>query len=219
VSSRARIVAVGAALAVCLAAPTAAQVPDGPAAVPPPGQIVERQHDWALGFSAGRFAWDDDAPFDDIALVGATVERELWPGIRGRGGVAYGVTDFAARGTFGPGVTDEALRGDVRVWSFDLQLLAGPAFGPFMKAGVFPYVVGGFGTIVTDANDAGDLLTRNQSQWSFGGGVRVRVARRWEVRAEGTSVGMRLADPFEFENRETDTIHNTRWEGRVSWLF
>ena len=85
-----------------------------------------------------------------------------------------------------------------------------------------PYVVGGFGTLVTNPSGEGpegDLPTRSQSQWTYGGGVQARVYERLEARIEGTIAGVRFADPFVGEERETQTIHNRRWEGRVSWLF
>lgn len=193
-----------------------AQAPDG---VPPPGEIVETTREWSLGAGIAALGWDDDAPYEDLALASVSIERALWPGVRGRGAMAYGTTDFRAAGRFGDDLGPEAEAGSVRVWSFDLQVLLEPWSGPFADLGVSPYALGGVGAIVTDFTDAGGLATRNQSQWSYGAGVRARLGPRFELRAEGASTGLRLADPFDIQNQDSDTIHNTRWEGQVRWTF
>lgn len=198
------------------AAPALGQAPD---AVPPAGDIVEPTRTWSLGGGIASVSWDDDAPYEGLAMTTASIERRLWSGVRGRGAMAFGTTEFRAAGRFGDDVGPETEGATVRVWSFDLQVLVEPAFGPLADAAVTPYAVAGVGSLVHDYTDAGSLTTRNQSLWSYGGGVRARVSPSLEVRAEGTGFGLRLADPFDVQNRETDTIHNTRWEGQVRWVF
>ena len=191
----------------------------GPA--PPAGEIVTPERNYAVGLGVGSFRWDDGAPFDDMALGSLTIERKLWGGIRGRAGVGAGMTALG-----GPPAGDEegsVAREpvDTDVYVIDLQILAAPDFGPFEAIGTMPYVLAGVGSLVTDPSSVRgrDLPTRSQSHLTYGAGVVARVLERWEARAEVTRSNFRLADPFEPEDVETDTIHNLRWEGRLSWLF
>lgn len=188
--------------------PTARDLPQAP----PPGGLVPPIRDFALGLGGGALAWDDAAPYDDVGLATLTIERRLWSVVRGRAGVAAGSTTL-----HGAAITGI----DTWVMSFDLQLLVGADFGPFRDVGVIPYALGGVGSLVTNptGDGAGDLPTRSQTSWSWGGGVRARFAPRWEARGEAASVGVRLADPAGSIAQDTDTIHNLRWEGSVQWLF
>ncbi|MBW3660563.1 MAG: porin family protein [Gemmatimonadetes bacterium] len=183
-------------------------VPPGLAAqAPPPGGIAEVERDYGLGFGVATLGWDEaSVPFDDVAMGTLSLERDLWRGVSGRAAVAWGGTTLTA---------DEPV--DAGVWSLDLQVLLAPEFGPLANLPVTPYAVGGLGALVT--NPRGDLPTRSQSQWSYGAGIRGALAERWGVMAEGTAVGVRFADPLVPENRETRTIHNIRWEGRLQWRF
>lgn len=184
---------------------------DAPA--PPPGGIIDAERSYAIGLGVAAFRWDERAPYDDMALGSFTIERRLWSGIRGRAGLAAGMTDLAGSSAGEPVATD--------VYLVDLQILAGPDFGVFREIGVLPYGLVGVGSLVTNPSSDGglDLPTRSQSQFTYGGGVMARVFARWEARAEVTRSNFRLADPFEGENVDTETIHNLRWEGRISWLF
>ena len=202
----------GAILATGSPVPLAAQ--DVPAeAVPPPSGIVPRVRQFAVGGGIGRYGWEEVTPYEDFTIGSLSIEVLLWRGgIRGRAGMGVGKTTLAV---------EEGER-DTWVMPFDLQLLLAPDFGPFAGFPVMPYAVGGFGTLVTNPSGEGpegDLPTRSQSQWTYGGGVEARVHERLEARIEGTMAGVRFADPFVGEERETQTIHNRRWEGRVSWLF
>lgn len=181
-----------------------------PTTPPPAGGIVEIQREYGLALGVASLGWDETAAFDDLAMVTLSLERDLWRGVRGRAGLAWGKTTLAAETPV-----------DTGVWSFDLQVVLAPEIGPLAGSPVLPYAVGGFGSLVTNPRSEGgvDLPTRSQSEWSWGGGVRGEVADRWEVMAEGTSVGVRLADPVTPENRDTRTIHNIRWEGRLQWRF
>lgn len=207
--SRARSIAL---LVAALAAAAPASAQDGPAASspPPPGGLATVERSFGLGLGAARLSWDDTAPYDDATMLALSIERDLWTGVRGRGSVARGGTTLA----------DETPV-DAGVWSFDLQVLLAPAFGPLADAPVLPYAIGGFGSLVTNpsGDDGVDLPTRSQSQWSYGGGARARIGDRWEISAEGVATGVRLADPLVPENRDTRTIHNIRWEGRLQWRF
>lgn len=194
------------------AAPAAAQVLAGePPDAPPPSGIVPRERAFALGLGVGSYGWEDPAPYEDMTVTSLSLERALWRGIRGRAAIAAGRT------------TLNLDSGSVEAWAIpvDLQVLLAPDFGPLRRLGVMPYAVGGLGTLITNpSGDTGvELTTRSQSQWTYGGGIVARVGGRFEARFEGTSVGVRLADPVEAEDRDTETIHNRRWEGRVSWLF
>ena len=138
--------------------------------------------------------------------------RMLWRGVRGRASMAAGKTTLHVE-------PDEV---DAWVMPFDLQVLLSPDFGPFRRFGVMPYAVGGFGSLIT--NPSGDtedleLTTRSQSQWTYGGGVQASFLERFEARLESTAAGVRLSDPVVSEERDTQTVHNRRWEGRISWLF
>ncbi len=179
---------------------------------PPPGGITSSEPGYALGFGIGKLTWDDDAPYDELTLASVGIERRLWQGIRGRARVGLGESELQGDVTV-----------DVTVVLLDLDLLVSPAFGPLRDWPVLPYVVGGLGAVVTDPSGEGDseLATESQSQWTLGGGVRTRPFRRLEIEFEGTRNGMRLLDPLdpENQNRESQTIHNLRWEGRVSWIF
>ncbi|MGH7559057.1 MAG: hypothetical protein ACREMD_15020 [Gemmatimonadota bacterium] len=179
---------------------------------PPPGGITSTEPGYALGFGVGRLTWDDDAPYGGLTVASVGIERRLWQGIRGRARIGLGETELQ-----GDVVTD------VTVVLLDLDLLVAPAFGPLRDWPVLPYVVGGLGAVVTNpAEEAGaELGTESQSQWTLGGGVRARPFRRLELEFEGTRNGVRLLDPLDPENpnRESETIHNLRWEGRVSWIF
>jgi hypothetical protein len=179
---------------------------------PPPSGIVPKPRAFAVGVGVGSYRWEDPAPFEDLTTTSLSIERLLWRGVRGRAGMAAGKTTLLAG----------AQEVDAWVMPFDLQVVLSPDFGPFRRLGVMPYAVGGFGTLIT--NPSGDLedlelTTRSQSQWTYGGGILARVAGRFEVRFEGTAAGVRLADPVVSENRETQTVHNRRWEGRIHWLF
>ena len=105
--------------------------------------------------------------------------------------------------------------------SIDLQIVLSADFGPFRAVGVVPYGVGGLGTLITNPTGEGadDLVTRSQSQWTYGGGIRSRIGGQWEALGEVIVAGVRLADPLVPEERSTETIHNLRWEGRVNWRF
>lgn len=173
---------------------------------------MPRERAFALGAGIGHYGWEDPAPYEDLTMTSLAIERLLWRGIRGRASMAAGKTTLLL----------EDGQVDTWVMPFDLQVLLSPDFGPFRRLGVMPYAVGGFGTLIT--NPSGDLedlelTTRSQSQWTYGGGIQARVLERFEARLESTVAGVKLADPFTTENRETTTIHNRRWEGRVSWLF
>lgn len=196
-----RGVVVASAMGLLLATPLVAQEREAP----PPGGIVERTYDFAVGFGVGSLDWDADAPFDDATILSVAIERRLWSAIRGRASLGWGMTDLLLEPV-----------AETRIYALDLALLVGPEIGPL---GV--YGLGGVGAVVTvpDEPEGFDLPTRSQSQVTFGAGARVRLARRWEGLIEITSASFRLADPVDAENRETDTIHNLRWEGRVSWLF
>lgn len=194
------------------AAPVAAQVLAGePPNAPPPSGIVPPERAFALGLGVGSYRWEGPAPYEDMTVTSLSLERALWRGIRGRVSIAAGRT------------TLNLDSGSVEAWAVpvDLQVLLAPDFGPLRRLGAMPYAVGGLGTLITNpSGDTGvELTTRSQSQWTYGGGIVARVGGRFEARFEGTSVGVRLADPVETEDRDTETIHNRRWEGRISWLF
>ncbi len=207
-----RAILVGLALA--LTVPGAAGAQPGakatPTAPPPAGGLVEVERDYGLALGVARLGWDETAPYDDLAMATLSLERDLWRGVRGRAGLAWGESTLAAEAPV-----------DAGVWSFDLQVVLAPEIGPLAGSPVLPYAVGGLGALVTNPSGDGgaDLPTRSQSEWSWGGGIRGEVGERWEVTAEGTSVGVRLADPVTPENRESRTIHNIRWEGRLQWRF
>jgi hypothetical protein len=192
------------------ATPAVAQVAGPGTGAAPPGGIVERQRAFALGLAVGSYDWEDPAPYEDMTLTTLSIERKLWTGIRGRASISAGRTHVNLES------------GSAEVWAtpVDLQVVLAPDFGPIARLGVMPYAVGGFGTLIT--NPTGDtdveLTTRSQSQWTYGGGILARYGR-FEGRLESTSVGVRLADPVKAEDRDTVTIHNRRWEGRISWLF
>ena len=199
----------------CLAPPASGQeevgYPPTPP-VPPPSGIVQKPRAFALGVGLGHYGWEEPSPFQDLTMTSLSIERLLWRGIHGRAAMAAGKT------------TLEVGQQEVDAWimPFDLQVLLSPDFGPFRRLGVMPYALGGFGTLIT--NPSGDLetlelTTRSQSQWTYGGGILARIRGRFEARFESTAAGVRLADPVESENRETQTVHNRRWEGRMSWLF
>lgn len=194
------------------AAPAGAQVLSGdPPDAPPASGIVPRVRAFALVLGVGSYRWEDPSPYEDMTMTSLSIERALWPGIRGRASIAAGKTTL----------TLESMSVDAWAMPLDLQVLLAPDFGPLRRLGVMPYAVGGLGTLIT--NPSGDtdveLTTRSQSQWTYGGGVLARVGGRFEARLEGTSVGVRLAHPEEAEDRDTQTVHNRRWEGRISWLF
>lgn len=184
--------------------------------MPPPSGIVPKPRNFALGIGVGSYRWEEPSPFteqyEDLTMTTLSVERILWRGVRGRASMGAGKTSLQV----GP---DEV---DTWVMPFDLQVVVAPDFGPFRRFGVMPYAVGGFGSLIT--NPSGDLehlelTTRSQSQWTYGGGILASVLERFEARLESTAAGVRLADPVESEERETQTVHNRRWEGRISWLF
>ena len=198
-----------------LAGTLPAQVPPvttgrGVASAPPAGGIVPPERNFALGLGIGVLGWDETAPFDDLTLASIGIERRLWTGIRGRAAMGVGSTELVAENPV-----------DTNVYAFDLQVLVAPEFGPFRDLGVMPYGLVGLGSLVTDPDSDQDreFPTRSQSQVTYGGGVAARLFERWEARGEVTAASLRLANPFEEENQDTNTIHNLRWEGRISWLF
>jgi hypothetical protein len=206
------------ALLVALALPAAARAQEAPlplpgsdAPAPPPGGLVGPEHGFALGAVVGTLRWDDDAPYDDGLVWGLSLERRLWSFIRGRAGLTAGSTALPVES------------GEVDVWvmSFDLQVVVGADVGPLADARVVPYAVAGIGSLVTNptGDSAGELPTRSQTQWGWGGGVRARLAERWEARAEATRRAVRLADPLDSEVLDTDTIHNLQIEGSLQWVF
>ena len=144
-------------------------------------------------------------------MSSVSIERLLWRGVRGRAAMGAGKTDLQVE-------DQRSTRGSCPSTSRSFS----PDFGPFRRFGVMPYAIGGFGTLVT--NPSGDLedlelSTRSQSQWTYGGGIQARMLERFEARLESTVSGVRLTDPVVSANRETHTVHNRRWEGRMSWLF
>ena len=179
---------------------------------PPPAGIVPRTRGFSISAGLGTYGWEEPLPYADLTMSSVSIERLLWRGVRGRAAMGAGKTDLR--------VDDRTV--DTWVMPFDLQVLLSPDFGPFRRFGVMPYAIGGFGTLVT--NPSGDLedlelSTRSQSQWTYGGGIQARVLERFEARLESTVSGVRLTDPVVSANRETHTVHNRRWEGRMSWLF
>jgi hypothetical protein len=173
---------------------------------------VPKPRAFAFGVGVGSYRWEDPSPYEDLTMTSLSIERILWRGVRGRASMSAGKTTVHAG-------ADEV---DAWVMPFDLQVVVSPDFGPLRRLGVMPYAVGGFGSLIT--NPSGDaenieLTTRSQSQWTYGGGILARVGGRFEGRFEGTAAGVRLNDPVESENRDTQTVHNRRWEGRISWLF
>lgn len=201
-----------------MSAPAAAQDHGAPdtLSVPPPSGLVQKPRNFALGVGVGSYRWEEPTPFadpyEDLTMTTLSIERILWRGVRGRASMGAGKTTLRI----------ESSEIDTWVMPFDLQVVLAPDFGPFHRFGVMPYAVGGFGTLVT--NPSGDLeelelTTRSQSQWTYGGGIQASFLERFEARLESTAAGVRMADPVESEERETQTIHNRRWEGRISWLF
>ena len=206
-----RVVLVALALLASVA-PAGAQVLGGDRPEAPPASgIVPPVRAFALGVGVGSYRWESPAPYEDMTITSLSIERALWPGIRGRASIAAGKTTLNVES------------GSVEAWAMplDLQVLLAPDFGPLRRLGVMPYAVGGLGTLITNpSGDTGvELTTRSQSQWTYGGGVLARVGGRFEARFEGTAIGVRLAHPEEAEERDTRTVHNRRWEGRISWLF
>ena len=187
-----------------------AQGADEAVPAPPASGITPSEPTYALGFGVGVIAWDDDAPYEGVTLASIGIERRLWQPIRGRARIGLGETELLGEGNT-----------DVTVIVVDLELLVTPAFGPLRDSPVLPYVVGGLGALVTDPSGVGetDPATHSQSQWTVGGGVRVRPLTRWEIEVEGVRNGMRLLDPLAVENPDAETSHNLRWEGRLSWTF
>ena len=203
----------------CLATPASAQDygASDTLSVPPPSGIVPKPKNFAFAVGVGTYRWEDpspfEAPFDDLTMTSLSIERMLWRGMRGRASMAAGKTTLQVG-------SDQV---DAWVMPFDLQVVVAPDFGPFRRFGVMPYAVGGFGSLVTnpsgDLEDL-DLTTRSQSQWTYGGGIqaRYRIASRAESRARRRAFGS--SDPGgEPRNANTQTVHNRRWEGRISWLF
>jgi hypothetical protein len=184
----------------------------GPEAVPvpPPSGITPSEPTYALGVGVGALTWDDDAPYEGVTLASLGIERRLWQAIRGRARLGLGETELLGEGNT-----------DVTIILIDLEVLVSPAFGRLRDLAVLPYAVGGLGAVVTDPSGEGDTdpPTRSQSQWSIGGGVRARPFERWELEAEAVRNGVRLVDPLDAENPDSETIHNLRWEGRLSWTF
>ncbi|CAN5140339.1 hypothetical protein BH18GEM1_BH18GEM1_18080 [soil metagenome] len=211
-----RVVLAALLLVLSVAAPAGAQIREGEP--PPAGGIVPLDRSYAVGLGVGMLRWDDAAPYANMPLVSLSIERRLWSFIRGRAGVGVGQTDFVITEA-GTGAGGDPV--DIDLYAIDLQVLFGADFGPFRAAGVVPYAVAGVGSVVTDPahGDERELPTRSQSQATYGGGVLARVLDRWEARGEVTVAALRLADPVNGEERQTETIHNLRWEGRVSWLF
>jgi hypothetical protein len=192
--------------------PLAAQTPvsaEPPA--PPPGRLVPRERPYTLGLGIATLGWDDDAPYDDLALASLALERSLLRGLlRGRAGIGYGETTLQ--------LEDPA---DTRVTSLDLQVLLVADVGPLRELGIAPYGLGGVGSLVVNpvGEENRELPTRSQTQVTLGGGVLARLGSRWQARAEVVRARVRLADPENAENRETTGIHTLRWEGRVDWIF
>jgi hypothetical protein len=173
---------------------------------------VPRARGFAIGGWIGHYSWEESAPYEDHAMGGVSIERLLWSGVRGRAAIGAGKTTL--------GLDDEDR--DAWIMPFDLQVLLSPDFGPLRGFGVLPYGVLGFGSLVTNPSGVEgeeSLPTRAQSQWTYGGGIQARLPGRLEARVEGSMAGIRFSDPVATEDRETQTIHNRRWEGRVSWLF
>lgn len=196
------------ALARPLAAQTAAVAES--LSAPPPGGIVEAERPFALGGGVGALHWDDEAPYDDLALASLTLERAVAPFLRGRAGLGYGETTLA--------LTEPA---DTRILSIDLQVVALADFGPFRAAGIAPYALGGIGSLVVNpvGEPGRDLPTRSQTQITWGAGALARLGSRFAARAEAVRARVRLADPENLENGDTTPIHTLRWEGRIEWLF
>lgn len=178
---------------------------------PPPGGMVGPVRQFSLEFGVAGMRWDEVAPYEDTGLFEVAIERQLWRGIRGRASFALGKSAFLA--------TEEPV--DAWLYSIDLQGLFGLDFGPFRAAGVVPYALVGLGSLVTAPSGAGseDMVTQAQSRVSYGGGVGVRITSRWEASFEVQGASVRLADPFDATSRETVTVQNLRWEGKVGWVF
>lgn len=215
-SARARLGGLAAILVAAwawTAGPASAQEAAGDTlAAPPAGGIVEPDRPYGLGVGIGKLSWESGVPYEDVTLTVLSLERDLWTGVRGRAEMAGGTSSLT---------TPDGPPSDAWVLSFDLRLTLAPDFGPFHRLGVLPYVLGGVSSLITNPTgaNADDLPTRSQSAWSWGGGVRARLPARLEAAVEASSMMVRFADPVVPENRETDTIHDTRWEGRLSWRF
>lgn len=179
----------------------------------PPLPIPEKPpvHQFRLAAELGAFTWDDDAGANDNVLAGFDVERDLAPFLAGRAALAYGTTELAPR------AAGRSAGGDVRLYLPEVSLIAQHELPAFSGGELTPYGLVGFGSLISDPADQGS--TKSQNAFSYGGGLRLRFGERLGVRGEVKRYLIKLEDPFDPSDQGSESVHNLRLSGSLTYAL
>jgi hypothetical protein len=180
-------------------------------------------HEFRLSLAASAFTWEEEARADDGLLASFELERDIASFLAVRAGLGYGSSDFRVPGENAPqggidGPSAEVEVADMRLYLPEVNVLFQPAWGRLEASRFRPYALVGFGALVTDPRQEG-LSTRSQNAFGYGAGARLRLASRLGVRAEVERYLIKLEDPFSVTERESRSVHNTRFGGSLTYAF
>lgn len=174
------------------------------------GLLVPAPRPFRLSATGSALLWEEAATRspDDGPLWGAEIERLL---------IRYAFARIGA--SFGPSTVVSGDR-SVDVNTFVVELLAGPRFAlpALRRAGVVPYAGVGIGSVVHQPTE-GDLATRNQNAFLWGGGVEWSFHPRWGVRGEWRRYSADLENIFAELDRTGETRDADRFQISVFWAF
>lgn len=207
-------VAVSAALVVTATAPAPGLPSRGlaaqePLADPPmPGAPKRLRVDLAVG----GFDWDENGALpqvEGVVIWGAELETLVHPLLSFRLGVGYGRPEIRSG--------QDRLSAD----QYIVELLANlrAPFGAPGRAGVVPFLTGGYGSVVHVPRDRGDLITKNQSAYVFGAGVEYDALADVGFRAEWRRTRVEFIDVFDPEDRDAVMRDVDRWVLGAYWKF
>lgn len=189
---------------------SAVPAPDAPLEALLPVPEKPPIHQYRVGWGASAFTWDEDAGADDVLLHGFEVERDLASFLAARAQLAYGRTEFAGE------AGADAL--ETRLYLPEVSLLLQAPWGGLRERDIVPYALAAFGSLITDPDRSG-VGTRSQNAFGWGAGVRVGFGGRLGVRGELRRYLIKLESPFDPASRESESIHNTRFGGSVTYAL
>lgn len=173
---------------------------------------------WVEWTASGRAEQQD---VEGAAAWGLDLETRVHPLLSFRFGGAYGRTTISGLDTGGRPRSVETTQ-------YLLELVAEPrlSVGPLRDAGVVPFGLAGFGSVVHDPrNEPGEfdppLTTRSQGSLIYGAGLDLSPGflGRLGARAEWRRAEVQMQDLFAVTSREGTSRTSDRFMGTVYWSF
>jgi hypothetical protein len=192
--------------------PSDTPTPDDSIPLAEPLPIPEKPavHQFRVAAEGLAFNWDEGAQVDDGMLVAFDVERDLAPFLAARGSLAYGTSEVRPRSE-----GNETL--DVRLFLPELNLMLQHELRVSSHGRLTPYVLAGFGSLVSDPKDEG--TTRSQNAFSYGGGARMRFGERFGVRGEIKRYEIKEEDLLDSTAQSSETVHAWRLAGSLIYAL